>query len=702
MIVLNKYEIIEEVGRGGMGLVYRAKDMRLSRDVALKELILAHHIVGAEKDEIIARFKQEAQTAASLSHPNIITIFDVGEENNRHFIAMEFLPGKTLKDFLDEGYKYTYDEIIDILLQLSSGLEHAHSRGIIHRDIKPDNIKLLDGNNVKITDFGIARVENNTNSLTQDGTMLGTLGYISPEQLHNSKGVDTRADIFSFGAMAYEVFTKKLPFDGGTVGATILKIMTENPVPPSKIDPSIPEALENFILKCLKKDPAERYQKFKEIIQDLSLIKLMLANPGFDVNKNTTNSGFAKIESNNTVSGPPPVRNSNISNPISSPFEKMDNANKPILEKPPLGKTNLNDEQKNIFQNMLRVTSNTPSRFSNLDQNIRTTSNVPPHLNNQEQNNTPVNQMQNNTPKPELNQVNTSPNNQKPLLFNVDAHKDITISFIRIIGKIGTNKGQFNAPKGISLTKNGLILVADTQNRRVQVFDQLGEWKFMIHLSEMQSPCDVAVDANNKIYVIDSVDCYIRVFDSMGNLLSKFGGKGTNHGQFKSLGCMAICNDKIYVTDMEAYKVYVISLGGQLQTSFGKYGLKPGEYKSPYSIAIDENRIYILDYGIPRVQIIDKDGISRLIFGERGTMKGQFSIPKGIGVDKFGRIYVCDTLNHRIQVFDKNGKWIYTFGSKGNGNGQFMGPEAIHISYEGNIFILDKGNSRVQVFTYEV
>ena len=294
MIVLDKYEVLEEVGRGGMGLVYRAKDLRLGRTVALKELVISQAIIGQEKDELVARFKREAQTAANLNHPNIITVFDVGEENNRHFIAMEYLPGKTLKDYLDEGHTYSLEEILEILLQTSTGLEHAHSRGVVHRDIKPGNIKILEENVVKIMDFGIARIESSTSNLTQDGTMLGTLGYISPEQLHNSKGVDNRADIFSFGAMMYEIFTKSLPFDGGTVGSTILKIMTENPVPPRKINPNMPESLEKIIIKCLQKDPALRYQRFKEIVQELSLFKLMQNNPELEFQRqiSTTKPGL--------------------------------------------------------------------------------------------------------------------------------------------------------------------------------------------------------------------------------------------------------------------------------------------------------------------------------------------------------------------------------------------------------------------------
>ncbi len=178
-----------------MGLVYLAEDIRLGREVALKELVLSRTIQGREREDIISRFQREARTTSTLNHPNIVTIFDVGEDSKRHFIAMEYLPGKTLKDYLDEGYNFLLEEILDILIQVASALDHAHSKGVIHRDIKPDNVKVLQDSVVKIMDFGIAGLESKNSNLTQDGTILGTIAYISPEQLYNSKNVSSKADI---------------------------------------------------------------------------------------------------------------------------------------------------------------------------------------------------------------------------------------------------------------------------------------------------------------------------------------------------------------------------------------------------------------------------------------------------------------------------------------------------------------------------
>lgn len=699
MIVLGKYEVLEEIGKGGMGIVYRAKDLRLGRVAALKELVLGPLIADSEKDDIIARFNQEAQTAALLNHPNIITVFDVGEERERHFIAMEYLPGKTLKDFLDEDYKFSLEEITDILIQIASGLDHAHSKGVIHRDIKPDNMKILENNVIKITDFGIARIESSTSNLTQDGTMLGTLGYISPEQLHNSKGVDSRADIFSFGAMMYELFTKKLPFDGGTVGATILKIMTDEPVLPSKINPDINPFIEKIIMKCLIKDPDRRYQKFKDVTQELTVFKMMLSNPAlFEATKETatrTTPGVDSIRTTSQFKAPPPPPSSNQIQPqqsnnpqfdsIKTTLASMDTKKPEMVAPPPPSNYGsppppFAESRPSVLKNSLLSGAHPPSQ------------NQPPQS--QMMENRSYNASIRNTSSGNINNIN------KQQSGGNDSN-DISISFIRVIGKSNNPKGQFVSPRGIAVSNHGLIYVGDTQNRRVQVFDSMGNWQYMIQISEMQAPCDIDIDETGKTYVLDSNDGKIRIFDTSGNLISSFGGRGTGNGQVRSATGIAVANDKIYVADNEGFRVMVFNQQGNVQTVFGKYGEKPGEYKNPYSIATDGNRIYVLDYGLARVQVIDKDGISRLVFGQRGTTKAQFSIPKGIEVDKFGRIYVCDTLNHRVQIFDKTGKWIYSFGSKGSGNSQFMGPEGIAITNDGYIYILDKGNNRIQVFTYE-
>ncbi|HEY9839594.1 MAG TPA: serine/threonine-protein kinase, partial [Candidatus Obscuribacterales bacterium] len=264
-----------------MGVVYKAKDVRIERTVAIKELLINPSLAKAA-EEIIARFHREAQTAGSLQHPNIVTIHDFGEDSGSHYIAMEFIEGKNLKEYMEEGHHFNESELVEILIQTCEGLQHAHERKIVHRDIKPDNISITPKGDVKITDFGIARMSTNNPmmNMTQDGTMLGTLGYISPEQLQDSRRVDHRADIFSLGAMMYELYTQQLPFDGGNLGATILKIVSEDPTPPTRLNADLDPRIEKVIMKALQKLPDFRYQSAREIADELKQIKSSMGGGG--------------------------------------------------------------------------------------------------------------------------------------------------------------------------------------------------------------------------------------------------------------------------------------------------------------------------------------------------------------------------------------------------------------------------------------
>jgi serine/threonine protein kinase len=271
MIVLEKYKLIEEIGKGGMGLVYKAEDQKVGRIVAIKELILPKDIKDSEKILSIERFKRESQVGYSLNHPNIVRFFDFGQENDRHFIAMEFLKGENLKDFIISN-SLDNNQLIQIFIQIAQGLEFAHNNNIIHRDIKPANIQVLPNNKVKITDFGIAKIKDLKSELTQDGTMFGTLAYISPEQIMNSKAVDHRADIYSFGALMYELITGKAIFEGDNIGNIIYKILHLNPQPLNSFKDNLPNGLENIILRCLEKDLEKRYQDSDSIINDLKKV----------------------------------------------------------------------------------------------------------------------------------------------------------------------------------------------------------------------------------------------------------------------------------------------------------------------------------------------------------------------------------------------------------------------------------------------
>ncbi|MFZ1947035.1 MAG: serine/threonine-protein kinase, partial [bacterium] len=257
-----QYKIIERIGSGGMAEVYLAEDTRLGRKAALKFLFPQY----AVDPDIKQRFAREAQAAAALSHPNIVTIYEVAEYQGRPYIAMEYVDGGSLRDVISVKDLST-GEFIGLAIQICEGLSAAHRAGIVHRDIKPQNILISRDGRPKISDFGLARFEGSSR-ITQDGTTVGTLAYMSPEQA-KATDVDQRADIFSLGAVLYEMITRRLPFAGQSEGAIINAILNDVPEPLARYKRDVPEALEKIIEKALLKDREERYQHVDDLVADL-------------------------------------------------------------------------------------------------------------------------------------------------------------------------------------------------------------------------------------------------------------------------------------------------------------------------------------------------------------------------------------------------------------------------------------------------
>ena len=259
----DRYQIIRSIGEGGMANVYLAYDTILDRNVAVK--ILRGDLANDEK--FVRRFQREATNASSLMHPNIVEMYDVGEDNGKYFIVMEYIEGQTLKSLIKKRGALTLSEVIDIMLQLTSGIECAHEKYIIHRDIKPQNVLILDDGRVKITDFGIA-VALNSNELTQTNSVMGSVHYLPPEQANGSTAT-IKSDIYSLGILMYELLVGSLPFKGENAVEIAIKQMRE-PIPSvCEINPDIPQSVENIILKAAAKNPKNRYDSVKEMHEDL-------------------------------------------------------------------------------------------------------------------------------------------------------------------------------------------------------------------------------------------------------------------------------------------------------------------------------------------------------------------------------------------------------------------------------------------------
>ena len=269
----NRYEILERIGTGGMAVVYKAKCHRLNRLVAVK--ILKSDL--AQDEDFRRRFNAESQAVAQLSHPNIVSVYDVSRGGDIEYIVMELIDGITLKQYMEKRGQLNWRESLHFITQIMRGLSHAHSRGIVHRDIKPQNVMVLRDGSVKVADFGIACLENAAQTLTQEA--LGSVHYISPEQARGDR-IDARSDIYSAGVVLYEMLTGRLPFEGDSAVSVAIQHLSSIPLAPREINPDIPEQLELICMKAMAPDLDKRYPSADAMIADLEAFR---KNPGVNL-----------------------------------------------------------------------------------------------------------------------------------------------------------------------------------------------------------------------------------------------------------------------------------------------------------------------------------------------------------------------------------------------------------------------------------
>src|SRR5246127_3788108 len=273
-----RYEILGELGRGAMGVVYKATDPVIGRAVAVKTIKLSEEGTGLSRPELLSRFQTEARAAGLLTHPNIVVVFDAGEEEGLYYITMELVEGKSLQALLDSVQAFPLPRVLRIMEQTCIALHFAHERNIVHRDIKPANIMLTGDDTVKVTDFGTAKILQ-FGTVQQTAHVMGTPSYMSPEQV-KGRAVDGRTDVFSLGVMLYEMITGEKPFPGQNITTVIYKIVNEEPIPPKQVDPTIHPGISAVVMRALAKDPDTRYQSCREMLEDLRNYRALNAAPG--------------------------------------------------------------------------------------------------------------------------------------------------------------------------------------------------------------------------------------------------------------------------------------------------------------------------------------------------------------------------------------------------------------------------------------
>jgi hypothetical protein len=332
-----RYEILGELGRGAMGVVYKATDPVIGRAVAVKTIRLSEEGTGLSRPELLSRFQTEARAAGLLTHPNIVVVFDAGEEEGLYYITMELVEGKSVQALLDAGHAFPLPRVLRIMEQTCSALQFAHERNVVHRDIKPANIMLTGDDTVKVTDFGTAKILQ-FGTVQQTAHVMGTPSYMSPEQV-KGRAVDGRSDIFSLGVMLYEMITGEKPFPGQSITTVIYKIVNEEPVPPRQINPSIHPGISAAVMRALAKEPENRYQSCREMLEDLRNYRTVGGVEGNP--RSTMATGGQQASPGVTVAmNPVGLRGMHSDNPQSTPAGRLAamGAGNP-MQTPPLRRT---------------------------------------------------------------------------------------------------------------------------------------------------------------------------------------------------------------------------------------------------------------------------------------------------------------------------------------------------------------------------
>lgn len=647
-----KYDVISEIGRGGMGIIYKAQDPSLNRFVAIKQLVL-DGVDPDKRDEFRERFRREAMLAAGLNHANLISIYDVSISEENSYYVMELLEGHSFRQELESRpqQRVNPEDLFPLLKQVCDGLAHAHQMNLVHRDVKPDNIFILPGNKVKVTDFGIARsAEPDNSNLTKPGVMLGTLSYVSPEQLQDARNVDLRADIYSLGVVVYEALAGQLPFTGEGLTSTLMAIVSRDARPVHEVNNDVSIEISSVVAKAMRKQASERYGSVGEFLKEYE--------KALNIARLSTTSSLkitASMPLASTASGAA-LGAGGLPSPT-----------------PTLQAASGTNERRILDSGELPLGAMAPGREKAAS-----------------------------VPKPW-----TALRAQKDA--GMAEQETNLIKPVTVIGRAGEDKGGLQEPSVIC-ARNGKICVGDTVKRKFLIFHRDGRFigETVTNPAAKQThtaggafskPSAVCIDPRGRIFATDSGDQYIRVFDGQGRFQREITNKQSKSGGITGITCDA--SGLIYLSDSDNGCVQVIHAEtGAWVRKIASKGTGEGQLQLPSGLTVDRaGQLYVVDYATSRISVFSKAGIFQRSFGSKGTGKSEFNVPRSIAVDRFDRVYVADSLNHRIQVFSSKGEYLYYFGGRGSETGRFIGPADISIDPENNcLYVADRGNCRVQVF----
>ncbi len=626
------YEVISEIGRGGMGIVYQALDRSNQRMVAIKQLVL-ENIDPKKQKEFEDRFKREASMAARLTHTNIVTVFDVGSDS--YYYVMEFLEGHSLSKELDlRGGRLSAEEFWPILKQIAEGLAYAHGYNVVHRDVKPDNIFILKDGTVKLTDFGIARtVDFEQTHLTKTGVMLGTLAYVSPEQLQDAKNVDHRADIFSLGVVCYESLSGRLPFTGEGIAGTVIKILTSEAEPLHSLNQSISVEVGAVISKAVRKKARDRYMSVTDFAREYE--RAMHATP---TQSYASDPGDCE---------PEPESVSHIYTP-----------GIPLNLKPKGAACDLDSGRRGDLSAQRQ-----PAASGN--KTVVGGASMPAFY----------------LVRPLATIGRAGEGNGCFLEPSVICARggrivvaDSAMRRLQIFARDGrfisavipraaaydskTAGGCLSKPSGVAIDARGRIYASDSSDHYVRVFDASGCFQREIYNIQgrdggIQGLC---CDSTGLLYLADADNGCLQVFQSdLCTWLRAVGTKGKGLGQFQIPSGVAVDRfNQVYAVDYSASRVSIFSRSGAFLRSFGGKGTANGLFNVPRDLAVDKyDRIYIADSLNHRVQVFGPAGEWIHTFGGRGSELGKFINPSGLSIDPENScLYVADRGNKRIQVFE--------------------------------------------------